>query len=69
MYNFKFSASWVLKKASWVLQKVSWVLQEASEAYLVTLFEDTKVSAGNAKRVTIMLKYIAFALRIRVEQF
>ena len=33
-------------------------LQEASEAYLVGLFEDTKLCAIHAKRVTIMPKDI-----------
>uniref|UniRef100_A0A803L2R8 Core Histone H2A/H2B/H3 domain-containing protein n=1 Tax=Chenopodium quinoa TaxID=63459 RepID=A0A803L2R8_CHEQI len=40
-------------------------LQEASEAYLVGLFEDTNLCAIHAKRVTIMMKDIQLALRIR----
>ena len=40
-------------------------LQEASEAYLVRLFEDTKLCAIHAKRVTIMPKDIQLARRIR----
>ncbi|KAF5806641.1 histone H3.3 [Helianthus annuus] len=40
-------------------------LQEAAEAYLVGLFEDTNLCAIHAKRVTIMLKDIQLALRIR----
>ncbi|KAI7732501.1 hypothetical protein M8C21_024220, partial [Ambrosia artemisiifolia] len=41
-------------------------LQEAAEAYLVGLFEDTNLCAIHAKRVTIMIKDIQLALRIRV---
>ncbi|MFS7939350.1 putative transcription factor Hap3/NF-YB family [Helianthus anomalus] len=40
-------------------------LQEAAEAYLVGLFEDTNLCAIHAKRVTIMVKDIQLALRIR----
>ncbi len=40
-------------------------LQEASEAYLVSLFEDTNLVAIHAKRVTIMPKDIQLARRIR----
>ena len=43
-------------------------LQEASEAYLVELFEDTNLYAIHAKRVTIMLKDIQLARRIRGER-
>ena len=43
-------------------------LQEASEAYLVTLFEDTNLCAIHAKRVTIMPKDIQLARRIRGER-
>jgi len=43
-------------------------LQEASEAYLVSLFEDTNLCAIHAKRVTIMPKDIQLARRIRGEQ-
>lgn len=42
-------------------------LQEASEAYLVSLFEDTNLCAIHAKRVTIMPKDLALARRIRGE--
>ena len=44
------------------------VLQEASEAYLVSLFEDTNLCAIHAKRVTIMPKDIQLARRIRGER-
>ncbi|XP_035217322.1 histone H3-like 3 [Stegodyphus dumicola] len=44
-------------------------LQEASEAYLVSLFEETNMSAIHAKRVTIMPKDIQLARRIRGERF
>ena len=43
-------------------------LQEAAEAYLVGLFEDTNLCAIHAKRVTIMLKDIQLARRIRGER-
>lgn len=44
-------------------------LQEASEAYLVGLFEDTNLCALHAKRVTIMIKDLHLARRIRGEKF
>eukprot|EP00092_Neocalanus_flemingeri_P037389 GFUD01040713.1.p1 GENE.GFUD01040713.1~~GFUD01040713.1.p1 ORF type:complete len:403 (-),score=64.53 GFUD01040713.1:106-1287(-) len=40
-------------------------LQEASEAYLVTLFEDTMLCAVHARRVTIMPRDMNLARRIR----
>ena len=43
-------------------------LQEASEAYLVSLFEDTNLCAIHAKRVTIKLKDMQLARRIRDER-
>jgi histone H3 len=43
-------------------------LQEASEAYLVSLFEETNLVAIHAKRVTIMPKDIQLARRIRGEK-
>lgn len=43
-------------------------LQEASEAYLVSLFEDTNLCAIHAKRVTIMPKDVQLARRIRGER-
>jgi histone H3 len=43
-------------------------LHEASEAYLVSLFEDTNSCAIHAKRVTIMPKDMRLALRIRGER-
>lgn len=43
-------------------------LQEASEAYLVSLFEDTNLCAIHAKRVTIMSKDLQLARRIRGER-
>lgn len=42
-------------------------LQEATEAYLVSLFEDTNLCAIHAKRVTIMPKDMRLARRIRGE--
>ena len=43
-------------------------LQEASEAYLVSLFEDTNLCAIHAKRVTILPKDMQLARRIRGER-
>jgi histone H3 len=43
-------------------------LQEASEAYLISLFEDTNLCAIHAKRVTIMPKDLQLARRIRGER-
>eukprot|EP01132_Coremiostelium_polycephalum_P009155 gene9155-11221_t len=43
-------------------------LQQASESYLVGLFEDTNLCAIHAKRVTIMVKDIQLAKRIRGER-
>jgi histone H3/H4 len=40
-------------------------LQEASEAYIVSLFEDINLAALHAKRVTIMPRDVDLALRIR----
>ena len=43
-------------------------IQEAAEAYLVGLFEDTNLCAIHTKRVTIMVKYMHLARRIRGER-
>ncbi|KAK0559549.1 histone H3.1 [Tilletia horrida] len=43
-------------------------LQEASEAYLVSFFEDVNAAAIHAKRVTITPKDVALARRIRGER-
>ncbi len=43
-------------------------LQEASEAYLVSIFEDANLCAIHAKRVTIMSKDIQLTRRIRGER-
>ena len=43
-------------------------LQESAEAYLVGLLEDTNLCAIHAKRVTIMLKDMQLARRIRGER-
>merc|ERR1712203_614773 len=43
-------------------------LQEAAEAYLVGLFEDTNLCAIHARRVTIMLRDMQLARRIRGEK-
>jgi len=43
-------------------------LQEASESYLVGIFEDTNLCAIHAKRVTIMVKDMQLARRIRGEK-
>ena len=44
-------------------------LQEAAEAYIVGLFEDTNLCAIHARRVTIMVRDIKLARRIRGEKF
>lgn len=44
-------------------------LQEASEAYLVSLFEDTNLCAIHAKRITIQPKDMQLARRIRGERY
>jgi len=43
-------------------------MQEACEAYMVGLFEDTNLCAIHAKRVTIMVKDMQLARRIRGER-
>ena len=43
-------------------------MQEASEAYLVSLFEDTNLCCIHAKRVTIFPKDMQLARRIRGER-
>lgn len=43
-------------------------LQEASEAYLVSIFEDANCCAIHARRVTIMPKDIWLSRRIRGER-
>ena len=43
-------------------------LQESAEAYLVGLFEETNLAAIHAKRVTIMVKDIQLARKIRGER-
>lgn len=45
-----------------------YALQEASEAYLVSLFEDTNLCAIHAKRVTIQPRDMQLARRIRGER-
>merc|ERR1712124_8940 len=44
-------------------------LQESVEAYLVGLFEDTNLCAIHARRVTIMVRDVKLARRIRGEKF
>merc|ERR1712196_494445 len=44
-------------------------LQEACETYLVGLFEDTNLCAIHARRVTIMVRDVKLARRIRGEKF
>ena len=43
-------------------------LQEASEAYLISLFEDSNLCTIHAKRCTIMPKDMQLACRIRGEK-
>ncbi|KAK8792907.1 hypothetical protein WA158_005071 [Blastocystis sp. Blastoise] len=40
-------------------------LQSATEAYITSIFEDTNLCAIHAKRVTIMIKDVQLARRIR----
>jgi histone H3/H4 len=44
-------------------------MQTAAEAYLVGLFEDANLCAMHAKRVTIQVKDMMLALRIRGDSF
>ena len=44
-------------------------LQEACEAYMVGIFEDTNQCAIHARRVTIMVRDMQLARRIRGEKF
>ena len=44
-------------------------LQEAAEAYMVSIFEDSTLCAIHAKRVTIMVKDMQLARRLRGERF
>ena len=58
----------VLKKKETRFQSTAMLaLQEASEAYLVSLFEDTNLACIHAGRVTIMQKDMQLALCIRGE--
>lgn len=45
------------------------VLQQAGEAYLAEVWEEANVCAAHAKRVTITVKDIRLACRIRGERF
>ncbi|EDR05558.1 uncharacterized protein LACBIDRAFT_185495 [Laccaria bicolor S238N-H82] len=40
-------------------------LQDASEAYLISVFEDVQAAAIHAKRVTIQTKDVALAMKLR----
>ncbi|CAD6204493.1 unnamed protein product [Miscanthus lutarioriparius] len=51
-----------------LVREISQFHKEAAEAYLVGLFEDTNLCAIHAKRVTIMLKDVHLATRIRGER-
>ena len=43
-------------------------IQEATEAYMCGIFEDANLCALHAKRVTVMVKDIQLARRIRGER-
>jgi len=43
-------------------------LQDASEAYLISLFEDVQAAAIHAKRVTVQVKDVALAMKLRKEK-
>lgn len=53
----KYASKWQVKALE--------ALQEATESYLVHLFEDANLCAIHAKRVTLMVKDIQLARRIR----
>ena len=53
----KYASKWQVKALE--------ALQEAAESYLVHLFEDANLCAIHAKRVTLMVKDIQLARRIR----
>ena len=42
-------------------------LQDASEAYLISLFEDGQAAAIHAKRITVQVKDVALAMKLRKE--
>ena len=44
-------------------------LQEVAENFIVGLFEDVNLLAAHAKRVTVMLKDVTLALRIRGDHY
>ena len=44
-------------------------LQEAAENFIVGLFEDVNLLAIHTKRVTVMLRDIRLALRIRGDHY
>lgn len=44
-------------------------LQHSAEAYLVGVFEDSQLCAIHAKRVTIMVRDMQLARRIKGEKF
>lgn len=60
----KITAELCVMEFKWMVQAMG-ALQEASEAYLVSLFEDVNLLAVHGKRVTIMTKDIHLAKRIR----
>ncbi|XP_028665258.1 histone H3, embryonic-like [Erpetoichthys calabaricus] len=55
------------KSTELLIRKLPFQRLEVSEAYLVSLFEDTNLCAIHAKRVTMMPKDIQLARRIRGE--
>ncbi|KAH7883841.1 histone H3 [Phlebopus sp. FC_14] len=58
----------IARSTDWRFQSSAVIaLQEASEAYLVSLFEDANLAAIHAKRVTIQPKDLALAWRLREE--
>lgn len=44
-------------------------LQEAAEAYLVTLLDDANMAAIHAKRVTLQVKDMQLAMKLRGDRF
>lgn len=58
-----------LKSAIRFQSSAMMALQGAAEAYLVGLFEDTNLCAIHARRITIMIRDMQLARRIRGDKF
>jgi histone H3 len=68
IHRFQKNTELLIRKADVRMQSTAVLaLQEASEAYMVGMFEDTKLAAMHAKRVTIMPRDMQLERRIRGE--